>query len=155
MILIFLCQFPWVTRVFAISGLMNVVPNSASLTRRMRLRRKGEGKAFSYDQPEVPLDAERSHSPSRLPSPPPEDIDQFQFHTLIDSQLVNDRLFPGGKLFPYGAPHLGGMYDYVVGSVDHWVEWEAEFVGLNAVEDVVQSEEFCHRVIQQLAFERV
>ncbi|KMZ64470.1 hypothetical protein ZOSMA_36G00790 [Zostera marina] len=134
---------------------MNAVPNSTSLTRRKRLRCEDE--ASSYDQPEVPLEAERSRSPSRLPSPPPEDlcINSSSIHSLIDSQLVNDGLFPSCKLPPYEAPRLGGMYDYVVGSIDHWVEREVEFTELNVADDVAQSEESYHQVVQQLAVERV
>lgn len=74
---------------------------------------------------------------------------------MIDSQLVNNKLFPGGKLPPYGVPYLGRMYDYIVGCIDHWVEMEAEFDGLNVADDVVQSEESYHRVVQQLAVECV
>lgn len=66
-------------------------------------------------------------------------MSQFNFHTLIDFQLVNEGLFPSGMLAAYGAPRLGGMYDYVMGSIDHWVERDAEFDPLVAVDDVVQS----------------
>lgn len=80
---------------FSISRLMNEVPDSAPLTRRKWFRCEGE--AFIFNQPEVHLE-EHSRSPSRPPSPPPEEMRQLQFHTLIDSQLVNKGLFPGGKL---------------------------------------------------------
>lgn len=47
------------------------------------------------------------------------------------------------------------MYDYVIESIDHWVERESEFGELNVADDVLQSEESYHRVIQQMAIERV